>query len=430
MFETAPAPSSPPQPADPSPDPGAVPTATTPTTSTVAEQTVDIHAPADMIPPASLRERLAWYAGALVLTCLLVFFGLRLDRVDLRAPFYYDLDALLILPMVKATAERGPGGHWRTNAWAGRHRRPTARIMDLYDYPVIDLLHFTLIWLLSKFVSHIVVLFQPVLPADLPADDAHGDDRLPAPGADASGRGRRRVTLLLPAVSLPALGEPLLPRRVLDGAAVAVARIRHLPRGFPFFNSQTEAINDRPRRGRSVIGLVLLCVAVASAGAYYAFFACALHGVRGTLLVGGLPDWRALAAAGCVVGIIFIVGLIHHLPSIVTSGEYAKNPITDRQPEEADTYGMKIAHLILPIPDHNLSVLANLRVRYLSPNRPCEGENAGSLGIVGTAGLLGLLTVMLLPYRRGWPYGPLAALTLFALLLATIGGFGRSSIWS
>ena len=75
-----------------------------------------------MVPPPSLRERLAWYVGHSRLTCVLVFFGLRLDQATLRQPFYYDLDALLILPMVKATAERARG-HWRNERMGGVTRR-------------------------------------------------------------------------------------------------------------------------------------------------------------------------------------------------------------------------------------------------------------------------------------------------------------------
>ena len=106
MFETAPVSPSASAPAPPN-SPASETSITTPVAAT-PEPVADQTAPADMEPVPKLRERLAWYSGAIVLTCILVFFGLRLDRVDPRAPFYYDLDSLLILPMVKATAERGP----------------------------------------------------------------------------------------------------------------------------------------------------------------------------------------------------------------------------------------------------------------------------------------------------------------------------------
>ena len=252
-----------------------------------------------MIPPASLRERLAWYAGALVLTCLLVFLGLRLDRVNLRAPFYYDLDALLILPMVKATAERGPGGHWRNERMgAGVTADRPPDIMDLHDYPVIDFLHFTLIWLLSKVVSHVVVLFNFYFLLTFPLTTLTAMIAF------------RHLGLTLPAAAVGGLLYSFLPYHYQRWenhyflAAYWMVPLSLLPvfaicrGGFPFFNSQTEAINDRPRRTRSVIGLVLLCVAVASAGAYYAFFACALTAFAGLYSWVVYRTWRPLAAAG------------------------------------------------------------------------------------------------------------------------------------
>ena len=60
-----------------------------------------------------------------------------------------------------------------------------------------------------------------------------------------------------------------------------------------------------------------------------------------------------------------------------------------------------------------------------SAGRPAETENrSASLGLVGAAGLVALVAVVLLPVPRPWPYGPLAGMTVFVLLYATIGGFG------
>src|SRR5688572_1643920 len=78
----------------------------------IAPQPPEPVAPADLLPPPTRRERLAWYAGAMLLSCVLIAVGLRLWDRDLRAPFYYDLDALLYLPLVKTTIEHG--SHWRT----------------------------------------------------------------------------------------------------------------------------------------------------------------------------------------------------------------------------------------------------------------------------------------------------------------------------
>jgi hypothetical protein len=160
MFEIAPAspslnPLSPPGP----PTGATMPSPSTP--SPLFSLIVEPTASGKPEPPPSRKLRLAWYGGSLLLTGLLVFFGLRLDRADIRAPFYYDLDALLILPLVKATAERGPGGHWRNeHMGVGVTAPDRTQFQELYDFPVIDLLHFTLIWMLSLVISNVVVLFN------------------------------------------------------------------------------------------------------------------------------------------------------------------------------------------------------------------------------------------------------------------------------
>ena len=414
MFETAPAP--------PPPSPSVL---TSDTSPAAPEPLAGARAPAEMIPPSSLRERLAWYLGALALTCILIFLGLRLDRVNLRAPFYYDLDALLILPMVKATTERGLGGHWRNDRMgAGVTADRPPQIMELHDFPVIDLLHFAVIWLLGKVVTHVVVLFNLYFLLTFPLTTLTAMIVF------------RHLGLTLPAAAVGGLLYSFLPYHYQRWenhyflAAYWMVPLALLPvfaicRGrFPFFHRKPDGSYEPRVRSAHSAGFVILGVAVASAGAYYAFFACALTAFAGLYSWAVFRTWRALAAAAGIIAVIVVVGVLHHLPSLIYQWKYASNPITTRQPEEADSYGLKIAHLVLPIPDHNLSVLANLRVRYLVPDRAAEGENSGSLGIVGLSGFVGLLILLLLPYRRGWPYGPLAALTLFAVLLGTIGGLG------
>src|SRR5206468_2739199 len=117
--------------------------------------------------------------------------------------------------------------------------------------------------------------------------------------------------------------------------------------------------------------------------------------------------------------------VLNHLPTIVYQAKWGQNPVTARIPEEAEIYGMKITQLVLPINDHNLTALARLKAAYNSESRPVQNENErASLGVVGSAGLVALLVLLILPGRRGWPYDPLAAVTGFTLLLATVGGFG------
>jgi hypothetical protein len=414
MFETAPVSPSPPAPVSPGPSAnGSAPIPATPPES-AADQT----APADLDRAPRWWERFAWYAGAVLLTCVLISTGLRLDRADLRAPFYYDLDSLLILPMVKATVERGPGGHWRNE------KMGAPGVMELHDFPVIDMLHFAIIWLLGKVVTHVVVLYNLYFLLTFPLTTLTAMIAL------------RHLRLTLPAAAVGGLLYSFLPYHYQRWenhyflasywlVPIALLPVLAICRGnLPFFRRQPDGTYRRRLLSWGTLGLVLLGAAVASAGAYYAFFTCALAAFAGLYAWVVFRTWRAPAAAAGFITCIVAVGIVHHVPTFLYQWKYGKNPVTDRFPEEADSYGMKIAHLVLPIPDHNLRVLANLRVRYITPHRPAEGENAGSLGVVGVAGLIGLVAVALFPFRRAWPYGPLAGLTLFSILISTIGGFG------
>src|SRR5581483_12042852 len=113
--------------------------------------------------------------------------------------------------------------------------------------------------------------------------------------------------------------------------------------------------------------------------------------------------WRAAAAAGALVGIIIVGGLVNHLPTFAYQAKYGRNPVTDRVPEEADIYGLKISHLVLPINNHRLTLFNRVKIMYLSGYRPSETENqSASLGLVGAAGFLGLVAVLLFPGRRPW----------------------------
>src|SRR4051812_4977951 len=109
-------------------------------------------APADLLPPPTRRARLAWYAAAAAASALLIAAGYRLDRVSLREPLYYDVDVLLIMPIVKATVEQGH--HWRIE------RMGFPGVYELYDFPVIDHLHLAIIWLIGRVVPDWVVVFN------------------------------------------------------------------------------------------------------------------------------------------------------------------------------------------------------------------------------------------------------------------------------
>lgn len=374
--------------------------------------------PANLVPPPSLRVRVAWYAGAAIVTALILAAGLRLDQVSLRAPFSYDVDTLLIMPMVKATLERGFGGHWRNE------RLGYPGIQELYDFPVIDHLHFAAIWLLGRVISDWVVVYNLYFLLTWPLTT------LTAMYAF------RRLGLTLPMAAAGGILYAFQPYHYLRSeshyflAAYWMVPLSWLPalavcRGeLPFFR-RDPAGTYRLAIGRwQTFWQVLLAAATASAGAYYAFFACAVYCTAGVYGWVAHRTWKAAAAAGALVVLVGGFGVANHLPTFGYVAANGRNSVAERYPEEAEIYALKIAHLVLPIDGHNLTAFGRVKSRY-TPPFPLNNENTcASLGLIGAVGLVGLLAVLVLPVRRGWPQGPLAALAAAILLFALMGGFG------
>ncbi|MBN9121348.1 MAG: hypothetical protein J0I06_19720 [Planctomycetes bacterium] len=407
------------------------------------------------VAPATLRERLAWYGGAMLLSCVLVTVGMQLWKRDLKAPFYYDLDALLYLPLVKTTIEHG--SHWRTE------RLGAPGEQELYDFPIIDYLHFAFLWGLGRVFSDLLLVYNAysLLTYPLTVLTAMWVLRwlkLSLPTAALGGllyaflpyhQERYHYHYFLAAywwvpVSLvPALaitkGDFPFFRRGPDGRYPPLtidwrgvwATVRGAVRGSVSawkaalgWGTRATVTAFRALFTWRSLGYIALGAVTASAGAYYAFFACATYAFAGAYAWAIHRTWRAAASAVLVIAPVVAVGYVYHIPTFRYHARYQSNAITSRYPHEADSYGLKVAHLLLPANDHNFRPFATLRTMYSTPDRPAEGESAGSLGVIGGAGLLALIVLAFLPRKRQWPEGTLSALVLYLVLLGSIGAFG------
>jgi hypothetical protein len=375
-------------------------------------------APADLLPASKWWERLSWYAGSMVLTLVLAICGMQLWDRDLRAPFYfYDQDVLLYLPVVRSTIETGT--HWHT----ARLGAPGEQ--ELYDFPIIDNLHFAILWLIGRFTSDLFLAFNTYSLLGYPLTV------LTAMWVF------RWLKLSLPAAALGAILYAFLPYHqeryhyhyfLAEYWWVPVSLVPALALGrgdLPFFTRRPDGSRRWNLLSWSALWTVVIGAVTAAAGAYYAFFACAAYGFMGVYAWVAHRTWRGAASAALVLAPVVAVGILLHLPMYEYQSKYLKNPITERFPEEADVYGLKISHLLLPTADHNVRPLANLRIKFNAPNRPSEGERAGSFGVIGGTGLIVLLVMALFPTRvRRWPYGALTALVLYLVLLGSIGALG------
>jgi hypothetical protein len=417
---------------------------------------VGVAAPADMLPPARRWERLAWYAGTMVLAAVLAAVGMQLWNRDLHAPFYYDLDALLYLPLTRTVVEQGFWDCWHAERMGAPGRQ------ELYDFPIIDFVHFAFLWLLGKVFPDVLVAYNVYSLLTYPLTALTAMWVL------------RWLKLSLPAAALGGLLYAFLPYHqeryhyhyflaAYWWVPVSLVPAIAICRGdFPFFRRTAGGYYpleiDWPHARATARGAVraegaawkavfvsagrgtrwllrnlftwralwpiLVGVVTASAGAYYAFFACAAYAFAGVYAWVVYRTWRGAASAALVIAPVVAVGCAYHVPTFFHHLKYGQHQLTARQPHEAESYGLKLAHLLLPTNDHNFRPFANLRTQYANPLRPAEGESAGSLGVIGGVGLMALMGLVLLPFRKRWPEGPIAALTVYLVLLGTVGAVG------
>ena len=368
----------------------------------------------------------AWHLLAALVTVGVLVAGWRLDTADFRAPFTYEYDALLILPLVKATIERG--SHW-TNERLG-----APGVQELHDFPIVDHLHFAVIWVLGRFFPDPVVVFNLFYLLTYPLTTLSAMFVL------------RRLGLSVPAAATGGLLFAFQPYHYLRGqmhyflAAYYVLPLTVLVmlwicRGrLPFFEATPDGSYKFRVRTADTLAAVLIAVATASAGAYYAFFGCALLACAGVYAWVALKTWKGIASAGLVVLVVFVAGLVNHAPTFPYEYRYGHNSRPHaRMAEDAERYGLKIAQLVLPVAQHNPVGIgddvwfdpAAVRSMYQAPSfKELNESEWDPVGLIAAIGYVMLLVLTVVPLRRQWPVGPLVALTVFATLLSTLGGFG------
>ncbi len=372
------------------------------------------------IPRAAPRiVCLLGYAIALAFTGGVLYYGMRLEDADLRVPFSYRHDALLILPLVKNTVEGGD--HWTND------RLGAPGIQELYDYPIVDTLHFAGIRLLGRFFPDPVYVFNLYYLLTYPLTTLSAMFVL------------RRFRLSIPASIAMSVLYAFQPYHYLRGevhyflAAYFVVpltlwiALRLCQGAIPFFERFDDGTFRRRPFQAAGWGTLLFAALTATAGAYYAFFGCALIAAATVYGWWVSKTWRAPLVGFGTVALIAGIGLLNHAPTAKYQASHGVNDQPHlRYSEEAEMYGLKIAQLVLPVSGHNWQPLATIRAEYDSPKlRPSQTENeSDTLGIVGSLGLIGLLIAVFLPGHRRWPVGPLASLAIFGVLLGTIGGAG------
>ncbi|MCL5019534.1 MAG: hypothetical protein M1426_03510, partial [Patescibacteria group bacterium] len=360
------------------------------------------------------------YTGALILCMLILVWVMKLWNADLAVPFAYGGDALYVSMLIKGLIDNGGYLH---NSFVGM---PTG--LDMHDFPFADSFQFLLMKLISFFVSDYAVILNLYFLLTFPLTTL------------SSLFVFRQFSISYLSSIVGSLLFTFLPYHFFRGEAifflaayymippmVMVILWVYLERPLLFNYGEN---NCKPRLDflsyKSIISVVI-CMLVASTGIYYAFFACFFLLVAGISAYFNRSNVYHLLASGILIIVISIGVLINISPSIVYKYNYGENLVVARRiPVEAEISGLKITQLLLPVSSHRITYLAVLKDKYNSA--PLVNENnSSSLGAVGSFGFLTMIGWFL--YRKPVAsnmklIGNLSVLTVSAVLLATIGGFG------
>lgn len=171
---------------------------------------------------------------------------------------------------------------------------------------------------------------------------------------------------------------------------------------------------------------LFICVLIALSDIYYAFFACYF------ILVAALVDltrpilFKRLVTLAVLVGVISISAGLYLAPSLYAVASHQEaGAIPHRDIAHSQVFALKLASMILPLREHRVSVLAQLRQTYEEHSVTSNVESdGGTLGIIGVIGLVVLLSQAFQLHRsdRELLYRALYVLFLFGVLLATVAG--------
>ena len=352
------------------------------------------------------NQAVVQYVAAAVLCVLMLCVFFKIWRADLRIPFYYSGDSIFYAMSTKGIIENG--WYWQ-NPSVGA---PDG--LQMYEFPTYDNAVVIFLKLISVF-THNPFLVMNIF-----------------------------YLLSFPLITVTSLY--VLRQFNLSFVPALFASLLYAFLPFHFMRNQTHLILSAyyiiplailvtlwlstellAPRARKLIISVLICLLLGTSGVYYPFFFCFLLLVAGA--VGALKFWslRPLIMAVVFAGIVTATVVINLSPSLIYTYKHGDSGVMLRGPGEAETYGLKISQLLLPITLHRINLLDRLK-RFHNANSMVSENDSSSLGMVGSIGFLGLLAQLL--YRKELVSGAsglfhdLSVLNIFSVLLGTIGGFG------
>jgi hypothetical protein len=147
-------------------------------------------------------------------------------------------------------------------------------------------------------------------------------------------------------------------------------------------------------------GLVAVFLVIGSADSYFALFTVALMVPAAILALLATRRPRPFLGAALAASVIIAAVALNGLPTIIYDAQHGSDTVaTTRLPYESSLYGLSLASMVMPIEDNRIPLLANLTESYdtttiIPKSTPGSEPTFTSLGLVGTLGLLWLLSVL------------------------------------
>jgi phosphoglycerol transferase len=176
--------------------------------------------------------------------------------------------------------------------------------------------------------------------------------------------------------------------------------------------------------------LVCGCALIGFNYVYYAFFAAYFLVVAAACGYLNHRTKSILSFAGICLSALLLSTILNTTPSLyVLAHEGQPRIVRTKVPAESEVYGLKIRQLVSPVFESSIKPFRTWTQKEAEAQFPLETENMiDRLGFVVSLGFLGVLAAAIVGWRGRSEEGALAAasgrLTICAVLLATIGGFG------
>ena len=350
-------------------------------------------------------KRASQYIMAAILSALILCFLLKLWRADLHVPFHYNGDALLHSMFIKGIVDNG--WYWKNPTLGAPNG------LEMYDFPAVDNSAAIIIALIGLFTDHPFLVLNIFYLLTYPLVTISALYVF------------RRLNVSYPIALFGSLLYTFLPYHFMRGES-------HLFLSAYYFIPLVVLVlvwvaSDRlglNLRNPKLILSIVICVVAGSNSVYYPFFACFLLLVAGMSAAVVRRNLRALAPAVLLVVVIFGVVVINLAPSLVYIYRHGNARVAERSLAGPEIYSLKISQLLLPITEHRVGRLNQLKNLY-NQNTNVTESDAAALGFVGSIGFLVLLAQLFFRRsERNALLADLSILNLFAVLLATIGGFG------